>query len=556
MSNDDLDRWDAFLRLTMDRALDYGVDSISVIDQIACTVAPHNSLSLLSSTRISDLLLSHLDISDARVVPTALCELVNDTLHSAYPPSEQNKLPSVWLLRTLTRTLDACPVELIEHLLESVQDGLCRWISDDCQILTAQEYDADIVSVYQTATVVLMTVPTKDAVTIEKFAGLLHSAFCGRDDKPESMGQSFLELWESTYASVVPPEDGWSEQITACLYAVGLITISEDETELHDAEEVEDQLLSQMSPVDDILLSPVVPSPESLAAPFTWHSPTRAYRELSFPTTPTMAKTRIPTPPRPHKTPSSPVHPLAPLLVFESPSRLPRSPTTPKKRTPGSNARKSDKENASPLQSIASVTERIAQRSPLAFMGSVLGKRVLHDEDSPVTQKHKKAKKDAPMVFADRSPVATQQTLIASQSLPSSSKTKVQDMNCRKRKNLVMDAIEVPTWREVMRRSASFDESDVAPTFGRLSPPVHKNLRQTRSTVKSGISDKQASPTKKRRTEASPRLLQEDSDEEDGWSSCSGLSSPLRKLRDMTAPGSGVLLSFLNATVETNIYTR
>ena len=168
MTNEELDQWDAFLRLTIDRALDYGVDSISVVDHVASTIMPLGTLSLLSSTRISDLLLSHLDIADARTLPQALCELVNETLDNSYPPSEQNKLPMIWLLRTLTRTLDACPVELVEQLLDSVQDGLRRWISDENEVMTEQEYGLDVVPVYQTVTVIVMSMAAKNS-TVEKF---------------------------------------------------------------------------------------------------------------------------------------------------------------------------------------------------------------------------------------------------------------------------------------------------------------------------------------------------------------------------------------------------
>jgi hypothetical protein len=546
MSNEDLDRWEVFLRLTVDRAFDYGFDSVSVLDKIASTIASHSSLSLLSSTRISDLLLANLDIADTRTVPVSLCELINDTLTSIYPPTEQNKLPSVWLLRTLTRILGACPIELIEQLLECVQDGLCRWISDESQALTEQEYNADIVSAYQTATVVLMSIPTKSAAVVEKFAGILYSAFCGRSDKPESMAQSFLELWESTYGSVAPPKHGWSEQIIGCLRVVGLVSTSkQDEMELSDAEEVEDQLLSQVSPSDDVPMSPVIPSPGTLAASFVLRSPSQPPCELQYPTTPTVTKKRIVTPPRPNKTPSSPVQPLGPLFVQESPSKFPiRSPVTPKKRTPGSGICRADKENTSPLRLIASVAEHISHRSPLAHAGSILGKRLFDDvDDEPIVQHFKRTRKEPHTVFAHRSPRANPQPSSVIYSQPSSSKVTLEFIP-RKRRGMVVDAVEVPTLREVMRRNISLDASEVLLTSNRLLGSKDKELRRCQSVPKLGSSGGHMSPVKRRRPDSFPEHVVGqpygfESEDDDRWSSSSPPSSSLRGLLEMQAMGSG-----------------
>lgn len=531
MTNEDLDQWDAFLRLTMDRALDFGFDSIAVIDRVASLIAPHSSLSLVSSTRISDLLLSHLDISDARTIPLSLCELVNDTLVSAYPPPEQNKLPIIWLLRTFTRTLDTCPVELIDQLVESVQDGLCRWVSDDHEALTEEEYGLDIVPVYQTATVVLMSLSAKGA-TVEKFADLLHSAFCGREDKPEPVVQAFRDLWESTYVSVAEPNCGWSAKIIDCLQLSGFLPRPEDpETEVSDAEEVDHLLLAP--PSDDAPLSPVVPSPSTLAAPFALLSPQRPMRALPFPTTPTMSSPRPVTPPRPRKT-SSPVRPMAPLFIVEPPShaRSPtRAPVTPKKRTPGPSVRKADKENASPLLLIASVAERIAQRSPLTAGNSVLGKRSFEDEEEEhLVERSKKLRRDGPLdlrpakfaVFMDPPAAA---------SVPAAS------VNPRKRKGTFLDAVEVPTLREVMRRAVSFDPAASAFTS------KQKDLRRTQSAAKLGG----PSGMKRQRTESLREPLQGhleawDEDRDDSWSLSSSMSSPLRRLREMETIGSGTSL--------------
>ena len=540
MTNDELDQWDAFLRLTIDRALDYGVDSISVVDHVASIIAPHGTLSLLSSTRISDLLLSHLDVADARTIPQALCELVNDTLDGAYPPTEHNKLPSIWLLRTLTRTLDVCPVELIEQLLETVQDGLNRWISDDAQALTEQEYSLDIAPVYQTVTVILMSLPAK-AATVEKFSGFLHSGFVGRDDKPETVAQAFHDLWESTFATVTAPKSGWSEKIVACLRATGFLPSMEVELETSDATEVEAQLLS-IPPSDDNPLSPAVPPPTTLAAPFALLSPVQQLPGLPYPTTPTSRKSHAVTPPRPHKT-VSPVRPMAPLLFFESPSR---SPVTPKRRTPGSSVRKADKENASPLHLIASVAERIAQRSPLAAGPSVLGKRSFDvEEDEYLVEAAKRPRKDVPR------PLGLAPFL---EPLPKPTATPL--ANPRKRKGIFMEAVEVPTLREVMRKAISLDSSASSYTAPRHIAPMPRAVRRTRSAATLENSSSRGSISKRQRTTSLPEPVYGSSDNEaadwdtnddadDSWNTSSSLSSPLRRLRNMQAIGSGKFTPYL-----------
>lgn len=487
MADEDLQQWDAFLRLTVDRALDYGVDSLSVVDQIAAIVSSQPGLSPRCSTRICDLLLSHLDVADARSIPSALCELTNETLMGAYPPAS-NKLSCLWLLRTITRTVDTCPVELLDQLLETLQDGLSLWVSDETRALTPEEYAMDIAALYQTTSVVLMSLPAR-AETLHKFTALLGSAFVGREDKPAALSESFLELWETTYASVSPPKDGWPHGIATCLRSVGLIV----EDESHDVEEV-DSLLKLIP--EDITLSPEVPSPDTLAARFFLEPPTSPL--LLRPTIPRTPKSRRrgTTPPRS----PSPVSSVAPTFILDSPQR---SPVTPKRRTPS--PKKADKENESPLRSITSIAERIAKRSP----GAVLGKRPFDlDDGEDLRESTKRPRADMSYIFGSNFHDAAPSSSFLPQYLPSAPlllKDAMVDMaspskppfeqlptlkntrSAKKRKGYVLDAVEVPTMKEV-RRVDSF----ILPTARSLpvlpkdpeSPTHQKTLRRTRSATK------------------------------------------------------------------------
>src|SRR5262245_16629648 len=60
---DDLGTCDDFLRYTMDKALDIGMDSIDVLDHAAETILQRHCPASVSSTRVADLLLGHLEMN-------------------------------------------------------------------------------------------------------------------------------------------------------------------------------------------------------------------------------------------------------------------------------------------------------------------------------------------------------------------------------------------------------------------------------------------------------------------------------------------------------------
>lgn len=129
----------------MNKGLDYGIDAPDIVDRVASTIAlSHINPDFGASTRIADLLLSNLDFSDIRQLPTEVLDFVNDTLLGTYPPEPRNKVTSCWVLRSLTRAIDTCPPELHTGFFEKVQDGLCKWISDECESFTEDEYSFSV----------------------------------------------------------------------------------------------------------------------------------------------------------------------------------------------------------------------------------------------------------------------------------------------------------------------------------------------------------------------------------------------------------------------------
>lgn len=616
MTHEDLDEWQAFLQSTMDRALDYGVDAISVLDQVAAVMVEQHSLALpSSSTHVLDLLLSKLDMADARSLPFALCDLVNTTLLNNYPPNEHSKTPSLWLLRSVNRAIDACPYELTEQLLETIQDGLCQWISDERETVDEDEYSMDVLPVYQTALASLMGL-TAQTSTLERLSSLLDSAFCGREDKPEGAVEAFLDFWGPAYPSM-EPVDGWPARIAHCLEKTGILNITSleskttDEDESSEDDEVESQLL--VPELDDNLVSPVIPSPASLARAFmlpTLRSPSpRKTTILEPPSTPT-APLRLLSQPRPQIS-ASPAKLLAPLLFECSPSHVSsaspsRPPTTPKRRTPGSmRTRKGDeKENASPLRVFASITERLATRSPGSTL-PVLGKRRFDSDDETIGKEaYKRPHKDVTHIFGDTlqnahvmHSVHVNMALVSPK--PSSSVTtppptphKVSKEAARpeptaavsatlaswlrNRRGVFLEAVEVPTIRSLRARSISLGAEASSSTRTLIptrslplpttdapkSPSDIAVLRPMRSVV--GLRrNSYASPRERSDGSVPPHQLSSErllktpapksnlavgkrkrdlaENDDNHYSLTSSLSSPIRRLKEMEAMNSGKL---------------
>lgn len=593
MTNDDLDEWDAFLRLTVDRALDgrEGVDSVTVIDRVAAAISSQNCPTSLSSTRVADLLLSHLDFSDARSAPSELFEFVNDTLISSYPPESRNKVPSTWLLRTLTRAMDACPNELQEELFETVQGGVSLWISDAHCTLDRKEYELDVLPMYETIVAHMMSF--KPSVkTLETYALVVESAFCGRKDKPEGLKAAFAEFWKA-YADVTEPARGWPEPIIKSLIAANLIELDSDDVE--DTEEVEAQIL--VIPSSDCF-SPEIPSPRTIARlsnPLTqgYRSPVHAPSSplvdiLELPRTPPSSPRAV-TPHRPHKHSSPSAHLSFSLSspAASPPSTPIRAPTSPRRRhgtiKPQSSPRKADKENTSPLRSIVPVTERIATHS------SVLGKRPLdvYDDDEVPERVGKRSRNDHSHVFGeafrpdpqflparqDRAVFAD--IIMASEAAPAPATpaklpslmsmitrvpakpvieqptTPSPEPRSKKRKGLFLDAVEVPTWRSVKRRM-SMDKEVIQERASMLratkSLPVPSKPGRIRKAKSDWELEEQYKKAYSRRTVSLTHRRRHDreSDSEDDFESEDesepSYSSALEDLRAMAAFNSGALL--------------
>lgn len=606
ITGDDVDAWDALLRGAISKAFDYGVDSVSVIDQVAARICSTKSLTFTSATRVADLLLSHLDFNEAREIPMDVLGLTNDSLLAAYPPESDDKVTALWLIRSLTRIIDACPAELALNLFELVQEGLSVWIADEFEAFSAEEYALDILPVYQTVLLGVESLPMS-ADTVETLATMLESGLSGRQDKPAAALQAFQDFWQASCADIREPVGGWCEKIQNCMRVLPGKEIPDDVSESNDAlfaEDARDVELEE-SPVATpaaaiSALAPVI----SLSSALFIRAPVSPSAVITPPCTPPTRICLLPsTPPRPHKpSPQSQI-----IAIHDEPVRTPltpnRSPHTPKRGHASSARRRStdNKENISPLLMSATVAERIANQSSVAAGSTVLGKRRA-PEDVP----EKEAKRgrldlgdaaplapgaqpaDAPedgagrparprVSFGDTTSHAHKQTLPKTPhpsrtanddededpfGTPSGSESSSSDREestpratvsvsrPRKRKGVYLEAVEVPMFRDVLRRERDAHMKSLllervttlSSEAGSSSPavtPTRRTLRRTRSATKmlgeeafESLEYSETPTPSKRRKSRVAELLQE------ARATPSLPSSPLRAVRETQIAGS------------------
>ncbi|KAI1795696.1 hypothetical protein LXA43DRAFT_1090849 [Ganoderma leucocontextum] len=200
MASEDIEAWDSFLRLAIDAALDHGIDATTLVDQIAGVIPTNHSPSTPSAVHVADLLLSNVEIADARQVPKEVLEFANDTLNSAYPPVPWHKVMCMWF---------------------PLVDGLRAWIGDHFQACTEEDYAADILLLYQTVLVSMQLLAPTSKV-LDTLGPVLVALFCGHKDKHTGAVDGFSEFWQATYKELPEP---YPKLVTMCFHAVVQATI-------------------------------------------------------------------------------------------------------------------------------------------------------------------------------------------------------------------------------------------------------------------------------------------------------------------------------------------
>ncbi|KAA1469740.1 hypothetical protein DENSPDRAFT_816901 [Dentipellis sp. KUC8613] len=536
MSSEDFEAWETTFRFCIDRSMDEGVDSMRVIDHVAGIISSMHIPTSTSSTRVADLLVASVDISEAMDIPGTLLEFVNDTLVSTYPPEPRNRLVSRWLLRSLARLVDACPTSLLRHVLEIIQEGMATWISDEYTVFTYEEYEVDVVPLYENVMICMQSICSTDSLDV--LSPLLESAFRGRMNKPQTLTAALQGLWDASHSR---SSESWPETLLAHIRKPtdemdDDVPTAEDEPEVaeefttikeehltapgplsrRDASNTSLQTLVEedrtpvlgnafqpelpvnVEPVEErtsaeVIIVDASPRPAIQRPSTPIRSPPSSVPDRS-------AKSTVPD--RSDTIMLSPASPLRPAF----PNRQ-ISPSTPKRsrRSPGQASvrldRSPDKENASPLAPLASVMERIAQRSPAA---STLGKRTLSDLQSPERPLKRSRFGDHPVASPKQDATDDDDCMIVEQALfafppgpgasppattaqqpavpstrtasPSPAPAPVVKPPRKRKLGVFMEAVEVPYLRDLLRKERRANSQILE-----KARPVTRSVRRTQS---------------------------------------------------------------------------
>ncbi|THH29109.1 hypothetical protein EUX98_g5073 [Antrodiella citrinella] len=505
------------------------------------------------------MLLSHLDISDARQVPTGMFEFVNETLTSSYPPDQRNVITSMWLLRTLTRLIDECPVELSENVLELLQEGLSAWISDEFSALTVQEYELDILALYQTVLMRMRSL-SLSLPTLETLSPVLCAAFIGRSDKPDGAKEAFSEYWQATYDLRQDLVESLPEKVVMALdilhnrsEASSLAHLVLDDTA--SVGEVDDMLVPESEDEDETEPSTPKAKTRDLASAFFPRQASAQDGSSANPfeimSTPPSSSCSSP-PRRPHKTPK--VFDLTSDTPPTSPSRAP--PVTPTKKSPehrrtSSGRSMPNKENVSPLPVFDSIAERIA--ASISPGPSTLGKRRAPDEEADDSLKRHKRSESLSMMFQEGAspemmpdgdvPSTPNRALpprlrkMAIMGSPRLTQTLPTMKSKRRNKSVFMDAVEIASTPGLRKRSSQESISSV--DSKRATIPLRRTRSSTRLAENAVIPVAGPSTRKRRRGsfDADDHAVQTPS-KRSVTASSSRSSSPSRSTFDPIAFGS------------------
>ncbi|KAK0201860.1 hypothetical protein DFS33DRAFT_1350639 [Desarmillaria ectypa] len=400
LTDNDFRTWESLLGIGIEKAFDYGMDASEFIDSVAANVSQNLDPTVTSATRITDALISRMDMPDVRQIPASLVDLVNETLRTSYPPEPSNMMTSLWMVRSMVRMLETCPPELISNVLNALQAGLSLWISDEFKAFKPSDYSGDILSLYEVVLMSMQNLP-RNHENLVHFSALVEAAFYGREDKPQGIFDAFTDFWQETFSTKIPLGD-WPQKVRAffgiCEPSVGTDPAAEA---LHDTcppGEVEETSL-----------------------------------ELIMFTTPLSSPIR--TPARPHKTPATFFRHSDAMLCS------PESPTV--------SGRVSCRSSAGKKVKSADNKENVPLRTPVTR--STKGKRRLSSDGNegptPKKQKSRHAVKGSP-----GSEDEVYKTLAVDVSSPSSDVFSSGGSSPGKRKRIIMESVEVPTLREVNRR--------------------------------------------------------------------------------------------------------
>jgi hypothetical protein len=361
---------------------------------------------------IVDMLLSKMeDVEEMREAPSMLLTRIDEQLSASYASPDNEHIPAMWVLRSLTQLISFCPKTLLLDIFEHLEDGLSLWIADDEAQLVESDYASDVVPLYQTILLEARSLPAT-LPTLESLSPILQAPFTGDKHDKSILADSFKDFWNDSFAGLSYPLVDLPAGVQHCLSTISEVAVAAPSpSESQDVAEVEAVLSTPtrhtsteathvplLSPVavetgvvdvddeeplsfpdsdtdDDMDLPPSSPLPLRPTTPVQLPSAFKfcalpqsaSHRRLSDATetvisTPQTSPSRMSifADPPPSSTPSTPSH------AYTSPSRTSKTKAV----------RVYDKENLSPA-GIASVMQRLAAQ---ATTPSKLGKRGSHED--------------------------------------------------------------------------------------------------------------------------------------------------------------------------------
>lgn len=363
---------------------------------------------------------------------------------------------------------------------------------------------------YQTILLVIQGLP-RQMETVDRFSTIIGAPFRSGARCPGAIVDTFNEFWGSIGADINEPEVGWPTPIKAALQTSRQgnkktsatqdpkaleRTGDEHHDDHHPQQQAADETPSGIQSIRD--------SGSVRTAGITVDNSIRPHPRCSTtvcesPSTPRKERpTHVSTPPRRHRTTSSPK-----ILYTLGPE--PRSPLRDIRKRNGSSAsfhasptpKASDKENVSP--------------KPLPdIFASVLGKRKMEPtiEDSATRAKRKIGSSKSLKTVRTAAVTGDRTTTENEDPVESPVSDCVTNTPSKKRKSEVFAGVVVPTMKEVIlrrRHSAPLREMGDSQSPDRLVSPGAGTLRKSRSFARMDVvdhrdGDLEASPRKKIRT--------------------------------------------------------
>ncbi|KIY71205.1 hypothetical protein CYLTODRAFT_346440, partial [Cylindrobasidium torrendii FP15055 ss-10] len=213
LTEEDLKLWGRMLEYGISHAWDVGDNALDFVESVAEDISGLFEAGSTDSVRIGELLLNSVKsvADEARSVPTAFADFLNSTLQEMYPPSPSQVRPCLWALRALTDVLSTWPESLAFDLLDRLQEGLCKWLSDESVTLADDSYSSDISTLYESTLLCLSYTP-KTMTTLEHFQPLVDAIFVGREDKPKEVFDTFRGFWTGFFGDFVDSGE-WPENV-------------------------------------------------------------------------------------------------------------------------------------------------------------------------------------------------------------------------------------------------------------------------------------------------------------------------------------------------------